>query len=296
MSIQPSGSSRGLWRISSDRSIDSDRSSDVSDRLSAGGCEARPAASRRSALFSNSRQAQSPTMKPTATPANESAITHTSTSVGSPGKTRRVRMPAIMASAWRIATARTGTERDAHQRRASPNPRGEHRDHAGEQQHGRRLAEWNDHGVHEARLGAEHHEGVGRAIPVAAGPGRGRRVGVHEQHRRQVEESDEQHAGGDQGALGPGRQPAGREREHEEDEKRLDEPSEHTARAVEHVAARLRKRRERPRETGDHQQLREPRPRIPVPHVQADGDRKRDDRGADLCFQERDCAIGSRRE
>ena len=68
MSSQPSGSSRGLWRISSDGSIASDRSSEVSGRLSAGGWDARPAASRRSALFSNTRHADSPTMNPNATP------------------------------------------------------------------------------------------------------------------------------------------------------------------------------------------------------------------------------------
>ena len=57
-----------------------------------------------------------------------------------------------------------GHERDAHQRRAPPNARGEHRDHAREQHHGRRLAEGQDHGAHEARLRADQHEGVGGAI------------------------------------------------------------------------------------------------------------------------------------
>ena len=149
-----------------------------------------------------------------------------------------------------------GHERDAHQRRAPPNPRGEHRDHAGEQQHGRRLAEGHDHGVHEARLRAEQHEGVGRAIAVAAAStetasGRSRRAASSAGRReRRATRSRRPGRARAESSAGPEGNASTRI-----DEKRLDEPSEDTTRAVEHVVARLGKRRERPGETGDHEQL-----------------------------------------
>ena len=166
-----------------------------------------------------------------------------------------------------------GHERDAHQLRASPNPRSEHRDHTGEQQHRHRLAERHDHRLHEAWLGSDQHEGVRRTVGVAAGPLRRRRVGVDEQHRRQEEDGDQQHDRGNQTALGPGHQAAGGEREDEIDEQRLDEPAEDPAGAVENVVARLGKCRERPGESREDEQLAEPCPVLPLPGKEADGDR-----------------------
>ena len=186
MSTQAFGSSRGLWRISRDWSIEVDRSSDVSRRLRAGGCDARPAASRRSALFSNSRQPQRPTMKPSATPANDESYDPCQDfrRVDARGGTAH-RDTRNKGERMDYCRRQNGHERDAHQGRASPDPSRQGR------RSRRRTATWSRlrgsgkiTASHEARLRADQHEGVGGAIGVATAPLRRRRIGVDEQHRR----------------------------------------------------------------------------------------------------------------
>ena len=143
-------------------------------------------------------------------------------------------------TARRIAAARTGASvlRIRPEARVTRRARTTRTD--GEDRHREQLAQGTKPGVHERRFRVGHHEGVGGAVEAARSVRAGHGILLDEERGRQEEDRDQRPARQDEPAVEPRGQPAGREREHDDEQQRLHQPGADPAEAVDDLVRSMR--------------------------------------------------------
>ena len=150
--------------------------------------------------------------------------------------------------------------------------------HRSEQDHAQQFARGDHEVVHDRRLPVDHHERVGRAVGVAERPRGVSRIGVDEERRARVEHDDESGDRAEEHRGRPRSQAALREREHQVDQQREDQPGGDAPDAVGKAVGRCPERGERPGEAGADEEQPEASLVRELDEVEADGDGHTDDR------------------
>ena len=145
----------------------------------------------------------------------------------------------------------------------------------------------------DPRLSRHGHERVARTVRTATHPRGRRRVGLHEQRRREVQQRDEQHGRRRQRPIDAVREATGRERQDQVDQPRLDSPVHHAPGAVGHRVVGQRERDHQDRRAHGHQEPPETLERRASPRQQAhrhrDPDRDRSRGGLENHRRRRRC-------